>query len=269
MKAALGLFIIFTVVNNSVCLHQGTSAAQSNARFVASVRNRRQDSPFGNGFLCAATIINNWYVLTAASCVYGQFANDLQVAMGNTDLSRRNLVINVQQITMHENFTRIDPLNNNLAVLRLSRSIRSNSRGSTSRNRNSQAQHIALATSSPTSPLSCPFFAWGERNNLLRANLPVWNENVCRNSTNGVFCAGNANNGPAVCHRNLGGPLVCNNRLTGFAIEDSGCTQPGRPGHFHSVHHHRDWILQVSKASFELKVSSVLLLIVAMVKLYV
>lgn len=222
MKLLLSLLIILSVVNHFNCLYQGTAVSQSNARFVASVRIRGHDSPFGNGFLCAAIVISNWNVLTAASCVIGRSANDLQVAMGATELTRRNLVINVQRISVHQNFTLQSSQVNNIAILRLSRNIRHKNRKRYNRNRNSQVQQIALSNSPPLQ--TCQFLAWGDGNSLLQANLPIWQENVCGNFTNGIFCAGNINNGPAVCRRNLGGPFVCNNQLVDLQlkIQDAG-----------------------------------------------
>jgi trypsin len=246
MKVALCLLIITSVFCCSRSIHQGRNILQWNARFVTSVRQR------SNAFLCAATVINNWNVLTAASCVISHHSSNLQIVMGSTDLRRRDTVISVFRITIHPDYSQSNPLNNNLAVLRLSRSIRHNSYG------NPQVDSINLDYSSPAAPSTCLFIAWGVDHNLQQANLPVWQANLCGNSTNGMFCAGNLNNGPAVCSRNIGGSFVCNNRLSGIAIEDSGCSQVGTAGHFHSVNHYRDWILEVSNANLNTKISLVL-----------
>lgn len=102
----------------------------------------------------------------------------------------------------------------------------------------------------------------------MQANLSVWQENLCTNTSNGIFCAGNLNQGPAVCRRDVGGPFVCNNELSGFAIDDSGCTQEGAPGYFYSVSQDRDWISYVSKASFVMKISTNLVMIVTILNIF-
>lgn len=268
MKVVLGLFDILILINGFDCLIQGTQVSQSNARFSASIRLRSSDDrSFGTGYLCAATIINNWSVLTTASCVARRNAVELAVAMGNPDLTWRNFVTNVQRISIHENFTQGDIFTNNIAVLRLSRNIRQTNRRRNNRNTNSHIQPIGLSDFSPPSaPTACPVFAWGTGNILLRAVLPIWNVETCGNSSTGVFCAGNLNNGPAVCNRNLGGPMICNDRMTGFVIDDSSCNLPGRGGFFQSISQHREWIRQVSDANLTRKLSPVLVIIALSVK---
>lgn len=269
MKILFGLLTIIIVTNGIACLNQGIPVTQSNSRFVASVRSRSADNRiFGSGYLCTATIISNWNVLTTASCVVGRNASDLSVAMGNPDLTWRNFVTNVQQIRIHNNYTSSDRFSNNIAILRLSRNFRHNSRNRRyNRNQNSHIQTIGLDNSSPPSaPAACPVFAWGNGNLLLRAELPIWGEGSCGNASTGFFCAGNLNNGPSVCNRNLGGPMVCNNRLTGFVIDDTGCNQPQRGGFFQSISQHRDWIRQASDANLTRKISSVLVVIVLTVQ---
>lgn len=254
MKIFINVFIILSICCLSRSIYQGRSASQSSSRFVVSIRDRRRDTPYGSGFLCAGTFISRHNVLTAASCVYGYRANDLQVSMGGTNLNLRYFYSNVNTITIHQNYSQLNPLNFNLAVLRISRVT---SQRNSNRNPERYIESIRLAENDPVTPDSCRFLAWGNGNSLLQANLPIWPSSLCRNESEGIFCAGNIANGPAVCPRNLGGPLVCNNILAGFAIEDSGCTQSGQTGYFHSVHHHREWIL-ASKASLSYEISMVL-----------
>ncbi|TDG42634.1 hypothetical protein AWZ03_010930 [Drosophila navojoa] len=53
--------------------------------FLASVRKIRQDSvAIGSGHICAATIIKNRVLLTAAICIYGKQREDLVVVVGST-----------------------------------------------------------------------------------------------------------------------------------------------------------------------------------------
>ena len=263
MKVALHLFLLLSFIGISLSIDGGISAFQSSARFVTSVRLRGRDSAIGNGFLCAAAMINNLNVVTAASCVQGRQASELIVAMGHASLSRRDFYSRVQRITIHQNFSTLNPLNYNIAVLRLSRVTTS----SGNRNQAQYVQSISMDTSIPTSPQSCQLYAWGTGSFLMQANLPVWQQSSCQNSTDGLFCAGNLNNGPSVCRRNLGGVYVCDFRFSGIVIEDSGCRQVGRAGHFHSVSYFRDFILTASKSS-RIEVSLILGFFVAVVKIF-
>jgi secreted trypsin-like serine protease len=231
----------------------------SSGKFVASVRLRSREFTSDYGFLCAATFVDRFNLLTAASCVSGLQTSDLQVVMGSPDLFKKYFESKVTRITIHQSFNRSNPLQNNIAVLRLSK-VTTQTNGN--REINQFVENIKLAEATPTSSQSCQFFAWGVGNSLLQATLPVWQENLCRNSSAGTFCAGNLNNGPAVCNRNLGGPFMCNSKLAGFAIEDTGCRESGKAGYFHSVHHYRDWIKAVSKARFSTEVSMSLIVFV-------
>lgn len=268
MKISLSLSVILLLVQCACSLLQGTTMPQSNSRFMASVRLRSLDqSQFGSGYLCGATVISTWSVVTVASCIAGRSASELQIAMGTNELNRRSVVINVARISIHENFTATDPLSNNIAVLRLSMNIRHNNRRRYSRNRNSHIQPISLDTSQLT-PTTCPVFAWYAGNNLLRASLPILNEANCGNFSSGLFCAGNVNGGPAVCTRNIGGAMICNNRITGFVIEDTGCGVQGTSGHFLSISHHQEWIRRSSTTSVGAETSVCLLLIAFIVQLF-
>lgn len=261
------LLVILYFVHRSSCLIQGTPVFQADARFVASVRLRRdEERSFGSGYLCTATIINNWNVVTTASCVDRWAPGDLIVAMGNVDLTRRGFISNVQRIIIHENYT--DTFSSNIAVLSLSANFRQNSRRRYRRNMNTHIQPIGLDNSPPIQNETCSFFAWGNNNilgnnnTLLGALLPLWDRNICGNFSSGRFCAGNVNNGPSLCYRNLGGPFICKNRLTGIAIDDTGCGRPGTNGQFHSISHYHEWILQASHANLEIKPTLCMFLIV-------
>lgn len=260
MKFELSFIVILTLVGQILCFNQANQVSQSNSRFIASVRFRRDDQiSFGRGFLCVATLITNREVLTTASCVDNFSAPELTVALGSNDLTRRNLVVDVSRITIHQNYTQNEILNNNIAVLRLSSSVRYNNRRRYNRNRNSHIQPIALSNSNPSS--NCQFFAWSNGNILRRASLATTGGNNCGNSTNGVFCAGAVDSMASATI--LGGPLVCNNRISGFAIDNVGAGRPAF-GQFHSVSHHHHWIRQVSDANVGRKHSLILILIVTL-----
>jgi secreted trypsin-like serine protease len=263
MKIALCSLIFLSCFCFSLSLYQGTSVTQASARFVAAIKYRRRDSNNYDGFLCAATFVNRYNILTSASCVHGQDISLLRITMGGTNLNRRDFYSRVQRITIHPRFNHSDPLTFNLAVLRLASF---NAQGN--RNIHNYVQPINLADSTPDSPESCQLIAWGDDPNLKHADLPVWQQSLCPNASNGTFCAGNLNNGPAVCPNNLGGSFICNNQFAGFAIEDSGCNQQNRPGYFHSVDYHRDWILEVSKANIINQTSLLLVALTVVMKIW-
>lgn len=266
-KFATSFSIILGLISAVACLNGGQPISQPNARFVASVRLRQMDQmKFGSGFLCAATVITNFDVLTTASCVSQRQPSQLQVAFGRVELDNRNVVIDVRRISIHVNYTAANGLLNNIAVLRLSRNIRQRSGSRIRRNTNSHIQPITLDNTPISNFGQCRFLAWGTANNLLmQATLPIIAQ--CGNTTNGVFCAGNVNNGPALCTRNLGGPLICNNRFSGFAIDDTGCGRPGTNGTFHSIAHHRQWINRVSDATIGQKLSIAMVLLTATIQI--
>lgn len=271
MKFCFSSIVVLNFIHCYSCLIQGSTVSQAEARFVVSIRRRSTDQiNFGNGFLCTATLINNWNVVTAAFCVTRRNPEELLVAMGNVDMTRRSFVADVERIYMHENFT--DSFHNNIAVLKLSTYFGQNSKSFNWITTN--IQPIELSMKQPDYTESCSFLGWGSNDtlgnndNLLIATLPVWHENICGSNLNGRFCAGNVNDGPALCYRNLGGPFVCNNQLSGFAIDDSGCGRPGTSGQFHSISHYLEWIHQVSNVSLVVKVSFRLLIASMLVQIH-
>ncbi|CRL02822.1 CLUMA_CG015866, isoform A [Clunio marinus] len=254
MKSLPTFVLIFLFLQHGNGLYQGTGAPANSARFIASIRYRNLDHSFGSGFLCAASVINNFNVVTAASCVYNMQPSQINVAFGRIDLNSRYVVINIAQIRLHPKFDISDIMNDNIAVVRVTRNIRANT--------NAHIQIINL-DSTPVIPSPCSFFAWGLENRLLRATIPVNSEN-CHNQTDSTFCAGNVGGGPALCPRNLGGAYVCNSQLTGIAISVSGCTQPGTTGRLVAVNNYRDWILRGSaKSTCKLDISLLSLLLIA------
>lgn len=282
MKIILFVLIAALCIIGINALVGGSSVSQQNSRFVASVRLRSfEKHRFGSGYICTATVISTWNILTSASCVNQVPVNDLSVVMGNNNRNSetlRTVITNVQRVFIHPNFTRYNSLANNLAVLRLERNIRNGRRLILGRSWNSHIQPISLEIRVPALSQNCRFFGWElNRLNLLTAILPVQNQTCIRNtrnSSNDTFCAGNLPNcAPtfcsALCYGNRGGPLICNDGLiAGIAIDDTGCARENTTGYFQAISVHRQWILQVSSSKVPLK-SSICLTFVLLFLIFV
>ncbi|KAG5679387.1 hypothetical protein PVAND_008955 [Polypedilum vanderplanki] len=270
----LTIYLFLLNFTNLIALQQGERAWLSNARFIASVRLRElEQERLGSGFLCTATLINNWNVLTTATCVAFYLSSQLQVVMGAIDLDSRNrqaISRNIRRMYFHPTFERNSEESEfigNVAVLQFTTSIRE----PTSEwswlfrpNRNLHIQPVRMSTSFPeNAPERCAFFAWGQQSedspryrNLLMANLHILDNNpMCRNSST-VFCAGDINKGAALC-KNLGGSLICEQKFFGIAITNS-CEGPG---HFHSIASYRNWIWVAAKGN-NLKFSFLLIFLI-------
>lgn len=280
--ASIIFLLVATKLTILEALHDGDRAWLANARFIASIRLRHmEEERLGSGFLCTATLINNYHVVTAATCVTHFLSSQLQVVLGNVNLNERtSLAIyrNVRRMHFHPDFERNSETSEfygNMAVIQMTISVREPSSGwawiQKGTNRNFHIQPIRTSKILPNEMSRCAFFAWGrqqstdtERNsNLLMANLPLINNNddaLCRSSST-VFCAGAVNNGSsssdgsATLCNNLGGSMICENTFFGIAITNS-CNGPG---HLLSIAANRDWIL-VASSSNNIFVSNLMLI---------
>lgn len=248
MKLFTLVFLLLFATKSSLVSTE-EEAQLKNARFIASVRLAElEQERLGSGFLCAATLINSWYVVTAATCVSQFLAPQLQIVLGVTDLSSRNtnaITRRIRRMFFYPEFDRNNEYYGNLVALQMQHSIRdTTSRWSIfqgyNRFRNLHVQPIQVSKSNPNQGTACTLFKWdmSRNSNLFKANFEIFDD-FCRNSSS-TLCAGDINNGTALCS-NLGSSLICDNTFSGFAISDSSC-------YFESTSYYRDWILKVSFA---------------------
>ena len=178
--------------------------------FPFQVALRTRDSQFQ---FCGGTLINSRYVLTAAHCVFGSSADEIEILAGSADLNTGGERINVQAVRSHPEFG--ETIDYDVAILRL------------------EGSHLypRVYLQAPDQPdYSTPgdtatAIGWGQTGTgrdgqdtdiLQRTTLPLIDNDTCGkvagffsgSVTVRVICAGAERLGRGVCFGDSGGPLL-------------------------------------------------------------
>ncbi|KAF2897100.1 hypothetical protein ILUMI_09081 [Ignelater luminosus] len=231
-------------------------------------------------FRCGATVINDWYILTAAHCVVSRATLQLvSVRVGehtiNTDPDCEEVSgnrycadpvqdIDIAEVIPHPRYDS-KTLENDIGLIRLASRINSAVDSvkpiclpTTEDLRNKNFENAKLTVT-----------GWGitetdrKSLDLLQVNVPVVSEEQCRKAyekteaivTRRQICAGGINGGDS-CNGDSGGPLKViayhNNdaRFVQYGVVSFGprfCGQDGFPGVYTRVDYYMDWILDNMK----------------------
>lgn len=178
--------------------------------FPFQVALRTSDSQFQ---FCGGTLINSRYVLTAAHCVFGAPASEIEVYAGSADLNAGGEQITVQAVRSHPEFGQT--IDYDVALLRLD--------GSHLRPRVYLQHPGEPAYSTPGDTATA--IGWGQIGSgtdgqdtdiLQRTTLPLITNDECdkvagaffASITERVICAGAERLGRGVCFGDSGGPLL-------------------------------------------------------------
>ncbi len=232
------------------------------------------------GSLCAGTVIDSRWILTAAHCVFAKSAGGVKGLRAVTAFAKSNVphsgeARRVKSVVVHPQFravARADKgagLINDVALLELETPT--------------SAPRQKLAAVSGQSAFLAPgttmtVIGWGltkprgpeakqDRKYLsevlLRANVPVPHRNACEAflgfggaPSESVFCAGDGKGGADSCNGDSGGPIFAKGPA-GEAIQigvvswGDGCAVPGTYGAYATIPHFQQWIAKyVSKAQW-------------------
>lgn len=206
------------------------------------------DSPF-EGFFCAGSLIENDLVLTAAHCMEGLNAADIQVYVGSQLLSSGGQLLDVKRFRSHSGYSN-STNDNDIALLLLSSPV-------------ANSKLLPAATDSQMSTLnadsSLTIMGWGvtvetaeEPSEQLReAVVPFVTKADCTSAygdkiTNNMFCAGYELGGVDTCLGDSGGPVIASfngsERQVGIVSWGNGCAQPGFPGVYTKVSNYQTWL---------------------------
>ena len=230
----------------------GEPANTSDWKFIASLVRKGQ--PTSIGHFCGGSFLGGKYVLTAAHCVEGLNADDIDIALGlydqnNESHAQRIAVNNIYSHTAYNSNT----TNNDIALIELERNV--------------DSATIDLATPELLDSVrvgdKLHVAGWGNTSTIDRiyptvlqqVDLEYVDRATCQNlpgnysnvSDDGI-CAGYYWGGKDSCQGDSGGPLIVDdngiNKLLGVVSWGDGCAQPNAYGVYANVAHfqHNGWI---------------------------
>lgn len=151
---------------------------------------------------CGASLISNLWILTAAHCAIGSQANDFKIRVGSSRRSFGGVMIDVERIVMHKNYSDTT-LDSDFALLKLKSSVKFNDR-----RQPAMLPNIGDVTPDGAKVLTA---GWGLTNNEMESNeflrgvvVLVMNQQKCSTAysgyiTDNMICAGSENGNMDSC----------------------------------------------------------------------
>ncbi|XP_025992614.1 trypsin-1 [Solenopsis invicta] len=198
---------------------------------------------------CGGSILNGYFVITAAHCVVSETASGIKVIAGTIDLTDPQSEHRVAKITVHEDY---DPSNswiNDIALLKVKNPfIQSSTIGYVPmppRGHEVKPNDIAVVS------------GWGRlwlggptTTKLQRVNVLIADQAYCKymynNDGYNVYptqvCAFDPSIEKGSCNGDSGGPLTVDGTLVGLVSWANGCASITYPTVFTRVVSHLDWV---------------------------
>ncbi|XP_070502514.1 chymotrypsin-1-like isoform X2 [Chironomus tepperi] len=219
----------------------GTDATIEEFPFLASLQYNRTH-------FCGSTIINEWWILTAAHCVFKLQIELFRVLVESTYLDNSNPnLVQVDYWLIHDGYDASDYYIHDVAVVKLKEPL----------NIKLFDWKVKFATKSAYYPTGTPavLAGWGtngtvgsRQNTLQKVNLQVYTARDCDALHAGIvrstnICGGVEGGWQGQCIGDSGGPLLVNGVQVGIVSWSvKTCTTPPYPGVYTSVGHYIDWI---------------------------
>jgi len=210
--------------------------------------------------ICGASILDHYWIVTAAHCVKSSFkerpAANFNVTIGElhrglNEGTEQN--IPVEKIFAHENFDQ-QSLANDIALMKLKQPILFDA----------NVSPICLPDFDFDVGTTCYVTGWGlsgplgsTSDILQETTAPLMDHTVCKNHYTGINpvtshmrCAGTLGQSQGTCKGDSGGPLTCERGgrwylmgVTSWA--NGGCMNNGDPGVFSDTLYFRNWVEEV------------------------
>ncbi|XP_033752445.1 deleted in malignant brain tumors 1 protein-like isoform X2 [Pecten maximus] len=205
---------------------------------------------------CGATIVSEYWVLSAAHCFDGKTKSDFLLRVGdlnNKSPDDNEAEFEVETLLNHESYNDVT-YNNDIALLKVKAK---NGHGIVF---NDFIQPACLPTSNTeyTAGKRCHISGWGKTelgtpHMLKQAVAPLISQAMCRRLysksqiTDAMLCAGLVAGGVDTCQGDSGGPLVCEEStgvytLYGATSWGAGCGEANAPGVYTHIKNFLPWI---------------------------
>jgi len=240
-----------TVVESAPRIVGGSAATNNEFPFVAALLESGTKETKNAQFCGASVIAPNW-VMTAAHCVMGQKAENIDILIKTNVLDGSGKRIQAKNLFIHDAY--ISKNQSDMALIELSE----------------KANVSAILPLQPGSGLEgsgkmATVIGWGltkEEGNpsekLMKVDVPIVADTVCGKAYPEQFnagteiCAGVPQGGKDSCQGDSGGPLFVKNNsgqtnLVGVVSWGEGCAEKGKFGVYTQVSAHSDWIQKVQK----------------------
>ncbi|NVC62047.1 serine protease [Vibrio sp. 05-20-BW147] len=235
----------------------GTTAPAEKWPFMAAVVSKGYKG--GKGQFCGASFIGSRYVLTAAHCLDATLGDDIEVIIGQQDLSAATSEqrLSVRKVYIHEEYDGAAQ-GNDIAILELSEAY--------------EGPAVTLAEFNLRDELAAgqalTVMGWGDQDptdefrkatQLQQVNVELIDQQVCKNVpalgydkiTENAFCAGVVQGGKDSCQGDSGGPIVVMDggqyKQLGIVSWGDGCAVAGKYGVYANVSYYANWIAAKTK----------------------
>ncbi|XP_043277370.1 chymotrypsin-2-like [Venturia canescens] len=249
MQSVLGLLAL-------VALCQGVPTALHGGRIVNGDDAKVGEFPFqvslqtryGEHF-CGGSILNEYYVVTAAHCVVGERARDLQVVAGTLKLNEPRSIHYVDKYYVHEAYAPRHSWSNDIALIKVSVPFRYSSTVKfvplPENHAKVKVGSVAVVSGWGTLMLDGPTPDRLQRTDVMivsqeycnktnsEKRLPVYDNHVCALSPDVIT-------GP--CHGDSGGPLTVDGQLVGVTSWVITCASTKYPTVYTRVSEYVDWL---------------------------
>ncbi|KAK4306174.1 hypothetical protein Pmani_021985 [Petrolisthes manimaculis] len=206
---------------------------------------------------CGGSIISDRFILTAAHCVSGKEPGDIYVRAGETLRGNpQSIIVNVQQIMIHNGYSVLSHVKNDIALLKLATSLAYNDR----------VFPVCLAANGDKFDNELAVVSgWGRNesggntlNGLHEVSVKVLSKEGCRQNSlydkpelnKKILCA--SSEGKDACQGDSGGPLVYLNGdhyiQIGVVSWGIGCANINYPGIYTRVGAFNKWIAKKALA---------------------
>ncbi|AZZ95253.1 trypsin-like serine protease [Hahella sp. KA22] len=204
---------------------------------------------YNGGQWCGASVVSDYYVLTAAHCTSGRSASSFKAVVGlhrQNDMSDAQ-VIQVTEVINHPGYNS-NTMQNDIALLKVAQKI--------------DEKYTRITLGAPNDiydGLTTTVIGWGDTseggnspNALQKVDVPVVSLDECRSAYGSSnihdhnVCAGLKQGGKDSCQGDSGGPLFINQagefRQLGVVSWGDGCARPNKYGVYTAVPSFASWI---------------------------